>query len=63
MDNVQHHHHYHEALRERKWRVALVLSILFGMVGADRMYLGHIGLGVLKLITMGGFGLWGRSST
>ncbi|MGC4174934.1 TM2 domain-containing protein [Demequina sp.] len=31
---------------------------LFGYFGIDRFYLGKIGTGILKLITVGGFGLW-----
>ncbi|MDL2254190.1 TM2 domain-containing protein [Ruminococcaceae bacterium OttesenSCG-928-I18] len=37
---------------------ALILSILLGELGIDRFYLGKIGTGILKLITLGGFGVW-----
>ncbi len=35
-----------------------ILSWCLGYLGADRFYRGEIGLGVLKLITCGGFVLW-----
>lgn len=36
---------------------ALILSILTGGLGIDRFYLGYIGLGILKLLTCGCFGI------
>ena len=37
--------------------LTLLLSIFFGGLGLDRFYLGHHGLGILKLLTGGVFGI------
>lgn len=37
---------------------AILFAIFFGGLGVDRFYLGYTLLGVIKLLTMGGFGIW-----
>jgi TM2 domain-containing membrane protein YozV len=44
--------------RKVNWVVALIMSVIFGALGVDRFILGHVGLGLLKLLSLGGFGVW-----
>jgi len=37
---------------------ALIISILIGGLGIDRFYIGDTGLGIAKLLTCGGLGVW-----
>jgi TM2 domain-containing membrane protein YozV len=43
---------------QKDFMVTFLLSLVLGVLGADRFYLAKVGTGILKLITGGGFGIW-----
>ena len=45
-------------LSNKSFLTAWLLSLLLGVFGVDRLYLGKVGTGILKLVTLGGFGIW-----
>jgi len=49
---------YMQSLEYKNPVVLLIVSLFFGTLGIDRFMLGEIGLGLAKLLTCGGLGLW-----
>ena len=42
----------------KSWLVTLLLCIFLGGLGIHRFYTGHIGIGIVQLLTGGGCGIW-----
>lgn len=47
-----------QSLQFKDPTISLVISILAGSLGIDRFFIGDTGLGIGKLITCGGLGIW-----
>ena len=46
------------ALQFKDPTISLIISLFIGGWGIDRFYIGDTGLGIGKLVTCGGFGIW-----
>jgi TM2 domain-containing membrane protein YozV len=42
----------------KDWFTTLLLCVFLGVLGVHRFYTGHIGIGIVQLLTMGGCGIW-----
>jgi hypothetical protein len=43
---------------DKEYIIAVLFSIFLGYLGIDRFYMGQVGMGIGKLLTGGGCGVW-----
>lgn len=43
---------------QKSWLAAFLLSLFLGFCGADRFYIGRTRSAIVKLLIIGGFGVW-----
>lgn len=47
-----------QTLQFKDPNISLIVSIIAGQLGIDRFLIGDVGLGIGKIITCGGLGIW-----
>ena len=47
-----------DVFSDKEYIIALLFSIFLGYLGIDRFYMGQVGMGIGKLLTGGGCGVW-----
>lgn len=44
--------------KQKSWTIAFLLSLFLGYLGADRFYIGRTKSAIVKMLTLGCFGIW-----
>jgi TM2 domain-containing membrane protein YozV/RNA polymerase subunit RPABC4/transcription elongation factor Spt4 len=47
-----------KGISKKDWTTTFILSLLLGGFGIDRLYVGKIGTGIIKMLTLGGVYIW-----